>query len=247
MPEISIVIPAYNEGVRLPQTLVSVYQFLLNTYSDFEVIVVNDGSTDDTVDVVEDFARHHDSVRLISYSQNQGKGFAVRAGMLAAHGDYVLMNDADGSSPIGEVVRLQDALQRGADIAIGSRNKPDADKKVETLAYRKYLGNIFNLIVQTMLLRGINDTQCGFKLFKRSVAQNIFEVAQLNGFAFDVEILYIARIMGYKIEELAINWTNVPGSKVNLILDSAKMFVEILGIKIRSWFGAYQRERAKSE
>jgi dolichyl-phosphate beta-glucosyltransferase len=246
MPDISVVIPAYNEARRLPPTLDSVHQYLFDNYDSFEIIVVNDGSVDGTVAVVEEFARHHDGIRLLSHSPNQGKGHAVRQGMLAALGDVVLFNDADGSSPIAEVARLHQAIKNGADIAIGSRNKPDPGTKVQALAHRKYIGNTFNLIVQSLLLPGIFDTQCGFKLFKRAVAQDIFSLALLDGFAFDVEILFIGRGHEYKIEELAINWSNVEGSKVNVIVDSIKMFLDVLGIRVRSYFGVYSRREPAS-
>lgn len=241
MPQLSVVIPAYNEERRLPSTLESVYAFLSEHYQDFEIVIVDDGSIDHTVDVVDEFARHHDGVRLITYSPNQGKGFAVRKGVLNAKGDLILIDDADGSSPIEEVTRLEEAIALGADVAIGSRNKPDPSRVVKTHLHRKYIGNTFNLIVQSLLLPGIYDTQCGFKLFKKSVAQDIFSVSVLNGFAFDVEILYISRLRNYRIEELAINWTNVAGSKVNVVVDSLLMFLEVIGITGRKWLGMYRR------
>src|ERR1700722_3163537 len=241
MPDISVVIPAYNEALRLPSTLDSVHQYLFDNYGAFEIIIVNDGSVDRTVAVVEEFAKHHEGIRLLSHTPNQGKGYSVRQGMLAALGDVVLFDDADGSSRIEDVSRLHQAIKNCADIAIGSRNKPDPNTKVEALAHRKYIGNTFNLIVQSLLLPGIFDTQCGFKLFKRAVAQDVFSLAQLNGFAFDVEVLFIGRAHGYKIEESAINWKNVEGSKVNVIFDSMKMFLEVLSILSRSWRGLYRR------
>lgn len=247
MPEISVVIPAYNEALRLPSTLDSVHRYLFDNYGAFEIIIVDDGSQDGTMAVVEEFAKHHDGVRLLAHTPNQGKGYAVRHGMLAATGDVVLFNDADGSSPIEEVARLHEAIKNGADIAIGSRNKPDPQTKVEALPHRKLIGNTFNLIVQTILLPRIFDTQCGFKLFKRAVAQDVFALAQLDGFAFDVEVLFIGRCHGYKIEELAINWKNVEGSKVNVIVDSMKMFLEVLSIRLRSWFGLYKRRETASK
>lgn len=241
MPQISVVIPAYNEERRLPSTLESVHAFLHEHYQDFEIIVVDDGSIDKTIDVVDDFAKHHQGIRLLSYSPNQGKGYAIRTGVMQATGDLVLIDDADGSSPIAEVLHLQKAITDGADVAIGSRNKPDPERVVVADLHRKYIGNTFNVIVQTLLLPGIYDTQCGFKLFKNSVAHDIFRVSQLNGFAFDVEILYIARLRNYKIAELAINWNNVAGSKVNVVVDSMGMLFQVLGIRRRAWLGNYKR------
>ncbi|HEY9680703.1 MAG TPA: dolichyl-phosphate beta-glucosyltransferase [Oculatellaceae cyanobacterium] len=240
MSEISVVIPAYNEQKRLPSTLQSVHGYLTSKNYDFEIIIVNDGSSDGTVDTVQEFAKHHEGVRLISYTQNQGKGYAVRQGMLAANGDKVLFNDADGSSPIYELEKLSASLQKGFGVAIGSRAKQDASRTVNALAYRKFMGNFFNFIVQSLLLKGIQDSQCGFKMFTHEATQSIFSVAKENGFAFDVEILHVARMRGYKIDEVPINWTNVDGSKVNLVLDSSKMFMDVVKIKLRSLFGAYR-------
>ncbi len=240
MPQLSVVIPAYNEERRLPSTLESVHAFLKQNYADFEILIVDDGSLDKTIDTVDSFAKHHPGIRLITSSPNQGKGYAVRTGVLQANGDLILINDADGSSPIEEIIRLEQAITDGADLAIGSRNKPDPNRVVIAHLHRKYIGNTFNLIVQTLLLPGIYDTQCGFKLFKKSIAHDIFAVSKLNGFAFDVEILYIARMRNYRLSEVAINWTNVAGSKVNVIVDSLGMFFQVLGIKLRAWTGGYK-------
>lgn len=241
MPELSVVIPAYNEEHRLPATLESVHDFLRSTGRSFELIVVDDGSLDATAQVVETFAETHQNVRLISYQPNRGKGHAVRVGMLAAEGDLLLMNDADGSSPIGESRRLIDAIAGGADVSIGSRAKPDDTREVKALVHRKFIGNTFNMIVQGLLLPGIQDTQCGFKMFKREAARDVFAVQRTNGYGFDVEILYIARLLGYRIVEVPINWSNVEGSKVNVLFDSPKMFVEVIRIAFSAWFGQYKR------
>ncbi len=236
-----MIIPAYNEERRLPATLVSVYDYLKSKWADFEIIIVDDGSMDNTVSVAESFANSHPEVRLISYSPNRGKGHAVRVGMLAADGELILFDDADGSSPISELPKLIDAITSGSDLAIASRAKPDEDRTVKALAYRKYIGNTFNMIVQCLLLPGLFDTQCGFKLFKRAVAHDLFSVAHLNGFAFDVEVLFIARLRGYRVSENAINWSNVEGSKVNVLIDSPKMLFEVLWIAAGAWFGRYKR------
>jgi len=241
MPQLTVVIPAYNEERRLPSTLESVHAFLQEHYQEFEIIIVDDGSTDQTIDVVDTFAKHHSGIRLITYTPNQGKGYAIRTGVLQATGDLILIDDADGSSPIAEVLSLQQAITNGADLAIGSRNKPDPDRVVIADLHRKYIGNTFNLIVQTLLLPGVYDTQCGFKLFKKNVAHDIFRVSELNGFAFDVEILYIARLRKYKLAEIAINWTNVAGSKVNVLIDSTGMFLQVMGIRARASSGRYKK------
>jgi dolichyl-phosphate beta-glucosyltransferase len=240
MIELSIVIPAFNEEKRLPSTLESVFEYLSNRRVNFELIVVDDGSTDGTVEVVKEFGMHHEGVRLLSYSPNMGKGHAVREGIKKSKGLRVLFNDADGSSPIKEIEKLESALNKGFDVAIGSRAKPDDSRRVNALAYRKFMGNFFNFIVQTLLLKGIQDSQCGFKMFTQSAARSVFNVAREDGFAFDVELLHIARLRNYKIAEVPINWTNVDGSKVNLVLDSSKMFLDVLKIKVRSFMGLYK-------
>jgi len=241
MTELSVIIPAYNEEARLPRTLDSVYTYLTKRGRAFEIIVVDDGSIDHTVQEVESFAETRPNVRVLQYAPNQGKGYAVRTGMLAAKGELVLFNDADGASPIEEIEKLERGIANGADIAIGSRAKPDETAKVEALVYRKYIGNTFNLLVKSLLLPGYYDTQCGFKMFRHKVAQDIFSVARMNGFAFDVELLYIAKIRHYKVEEIAINWTNIEGSKVNVLVDSPKMLVGLLKVTVGAWFGKYKK------
>lgn len=244
MPQLSVIIPAYNEQRRLPATLESVHKYLLERGGTFEILVVDDGSHDDTAEVVESFAKTHEGVRLLSYQPNQGKGHAIRTGILSAKGELMLIDDADGSSPIAELQRLETGIASGADIAIGSRAKRDETRKVEALAYRKYIGNTFNFIVQNLLLPGIEDTQCGFKLFKADVARDIFSVSRINGYGFDVEVLHIAKLRGYKTAEIGINWHNVDGSKVNVFLDSPKMFLEVLKISLSSLFGQYKARSA---
>ncbi|PZM81017.1 MAG: glycosyltransferase family 2 protein [Candidatus Melainabacteria bacterium] len=239
MPHLSVIIPAYNEEKRLPTTLESVHAFLSETGQDFEIIVVDDGSSDNTKAVVNDFAGTHCSVRLIAHTPNMGKGYSVREGMLKAQGEYLLLDDADGASPIAEVVRLLSAIEAGADVAIGSRAKPGDETVVKALSHRKHIGNTFNLIVQSSLLPGIQDTQCGFKLFKRDVAMDLFSIARLNRYAFDVEILYLARMKGYEIAEVPINWTNVEGSKINLVTDPMNMLFEIGKVILGRMFGSY--------
>lgn len=240
MTDLSVVIPAYNEEARLPRTLDSVYKYLSNRGGNFEIIVVDDGSVDHTADAVETYAATRDNVRLISYAPNQGKGHAVRTGMLAAVGDLVLFDDADGASPIEEIEKLERSITGGADVAIGSRAKPDDTRHVEALAYRKYIGNTFNVLVQSLVLPGFHDTQCGFKMFKHKIAKDLFSVTTMNGYAFDVEILYVAKMRGYKIDEIPINWTNIDGSKVNVLTDSPKMLVELLKVATGARFGKYK-------
>jgi dolichyl-phosphate beta-glucosyltransferase len=247
MPDLSIVIPTFNEEKRLPSSLLSVYDYLKDSGKTFEILIVDDGSTDNTTSLVNDFIASFSvpnrQVRLLSYTPNRGKGYAVRTGMLGAQGDLILLKDADESSPIAELKRLEDALNRGADIAIGSRNKPSTTTTVESLSYRTFIGNTFNSIVQSLLLPGIYDTQCGFKLYRQAAAKEIFSAARLNGYGFDVESLYIAKIYGYCVEEVPTNWHHVEGSKVSVLIDSPLMLLEVLGIAFSAGMGRYKRSK----
>lgn len=239
MSYLSIVIPAYNEENRLPATLDSIYKFFAGKNLGYEIIVVNDGSTDNTSAIVNEYAKNYPQIKTIVNKVNKGKGFTIRTGVLAATSELILIDDADGSSPIEEFNHLETAINNGAQIAIGSRAKPDLNRTVNALVYRTYMGNTFNGIVQSLLLPGIYDTQCGFKLFKKDIAHDIFSIATIDGYAFDVEILYIARLKKYRIEEVSINWNNVAGSKINVFVDSIKMLAEVLKISLNAKQGKY--------
>ncbi len=231
--DLSIVVPAYNEERRLPSTLVDMIDYLDSGNRSYEIIVVDDGSVDGTSDVVHKFERIRPQVRLIRVPKNYGKGHAVRTGVLNAHGRVVLFADADGATPIRELERLESQLVTGTEVVIGSRALSSSDTRVTTRWYRKYLGRIFNFVVNILILPNIADTQCGFKLFSARAAKYLFERQSSDGFSFDVEVLYIARRAGLAIAEVPINWNNVPGSKVNLILDSARMLGDIVLYKVR--------------
>lgn len=244
---LSVIVPAYNEEDRLPKTLLSIIDYLDNRGAEYEVLVVNDGSTDKTDKVVHQFERRFPQVRLLQYGENRGKGFAVRFGVMHAGGELILYTDADGASPIEELERLESAVNQGAQVAIGSRALYSHDTTVNTLWLRKFVGRIFNGIVNFVMLPGIADTQCGFKLFRRPVARYVFSRSKSEGFSFDVEILFLARKLGARIAEVPINWTNVPGSKVNLVRDSARMFRDIIVFRLRDIFGGYGRNVAIEE
>ena len=225
---LSVVIPAYNEQWRLPTTLIDIIDYFDKSELTYEIIVVDDGSSDETSEVVHKFERLRSQVRLIRVPTNHGKGYVVRTGVLNAHGDRILFADADGATPFTEVDRLLHELKTGADIAIGSRAIFSEDTEVKTHWHRKYLGRLFNFVVNTVLLPEVADTQCGFKLFSRHAAYFLFEHQTVDGFSFDVEILYIARRAGLNVKEIPINWHNVPGSKVNLVIDASKMLLDVL-------------------
>jgi dolichyl-phosphate beta-glucosyltransferase len=230
--DISIVIPAYNEERRLPPTLIDMIDYFDRQPFSYEILVVDDGSRDATGEVVRKFERVRQQVKLIQLPKNQGKGHAVRLGVLNTHGKHVLFADADGATPIEEFSRLYSAITSGADVAIGSRALASLDTKVSTSVHRRLLGRIFNRWVNTVLLPSITDTQCGFKMFTRNAARFIFRRQHSDRFSFDVEILYIARKAALKIQEVAINWNNIPGSKVNLVVDSLRMLRDVLRFRM---------------
>lgn len=240
--KLSIVIPAYNEELRLPSTLESVGEYLSRRGEPCEVLVVSDGSTDGTLNVVEAARTKYPMIRALGYRKNRGKGFALRYGALQSQGELVLINDADGSTPIAEIEQLEAALREGADIAIGSRALKSAEKAVKTVWYRKLMGRTFATLVNLLILPGIADTQCGFKLFTRRAADELFSRQRSERFSFDVELLYLARRYGYRVKEVAINWTNTPGSKVNLVKDSLEMLLDILRFRWMGISGVYEHK-----
>lgn len=233
--EISIIIPAYNEGLRLGPTLHAIISYFETNALRYEVIVVDDGSTDDTADVVASFAQASSSIRLISYPDNKGKGYAVRTGMLTAGYALLLTTDADLSTPIEEVAKLL-ACFPAADIAIGSRSIADAELRQPQPLLRRSLGMMFNRILRSLQLTRFSDTQCGFKLWESQAARQVFARCRINGFAYDVEALHLAEVFGFRIKEVGVIWQNHPGSKVNIITDSPMMLFDSLLIFIRSKF-----------
>ena len=243
---VSVVIPAYNEEERLPMTLKRVYDYLSKRPSSFELIVVDDGSTDRTAVVAERFFRSRKSgtCTVLKNSRNLGKGFSVKAGVLQAKGKYILFSDADLSTPIDELDKLLQPLREGCcDIAIASRSRKESDIRVRQPWYRTLMGKIFNVFVQVLAVRGIKDTQCGFKCFTRAAAMRIFPQQQLTRFGFDVEILYIARKAEYAILEVPVTWINSPQSRVHVITDSARMFSDLWRIRWNDFRGHYSCEK----
>jgi len=230
-PYLSVVIPAYNEERRLNVTLGSMWRALRRRFADFEMIVINDGSIDGTATVVEDFSKKHFGVRLISYSPNRGKGYAVRQGILASRGQYVLFCDADQSTPIREVSKLLQAVEC-CDIAIGSRAIQESRIVQRQPFYREMMGKIFNKFVRLLAVPEIRDTQCGFKCFKGEVARELFRMSKINGFAFDVEILYLARKHKKKISEVGVFWRNDNDSRVHPVQHSIKMLYELVMVRV---------------
>jgi len=238
---LSIIIPAYNEEKRLPVYLARILEYLELQDISYEIIVVDDGSHDLTAEVVDRFKQENVRVKLIRLSRNGGKGCAVRAGMLQASGKLRLFADADGATPIAELERLQKAIDSGADVAIASRAMKDDSCIINAHLHRKVIGRVFHYIVTTLTVKGIHDTQCGFKLFTAEAAQAVFPLQRIDDFGFDVEILYLCQRYGYRIAEVPVNWTDIAGSKVSLIRDSLRMFADIFRIRFNDLTGVYRQ------
>jgi dolichyl-phosphate beta-glucosyltransferase len=235
----SIIIPAYNESERLPASLDKVLAYISQQGWNAEVIVVNDGSRDNTADVVRDYARRHPMVRLAENPGNRGKGYAVRNGMSQAKGDILLFSDADLSSPIYEANKLLRALAQGSDIAIGSRWL-DANLQTQRQPfYRQISGRVFNLLLRVVLGLKEKDTQCGFKAFTRRAAQAIFPLQRIERWGFDPEILYIAKKIGFKTSEVPVEWANDERSKISPLRDGTRMFLELCKIRWNAIRGRY--------
>ncbi len=232
-PEISMVIPAFNEALRLPTTLDRVQQHLSTAGLSAEVIVVDDGSQDATAEIVRQHARRWPQLKLVVAERNAGKGAAVRLGMAAARGRYRVFSDADLSVPIDDLEKLLRPLHAGAGVAIASRGLRDSQVELHQPWYRESMGKIFNRLVRIFVLGGVHDTQCGFKAFTAEVADRVFPVLQTRGFGFDVEVLYRAQQAGYQIVEVPTRWINSPQSRVHPIRHSTAMFLELLGIPDR--------------
>ena len=229
---LSVVIPCFNEEKRIGKTLSQIITYLNQQSYTSEIRIIDDGSTDRTADICRSHQPEFPRLYINHISPNHGKGYAVRTGMLESKGAYILFSDADLSTPIAEVEKLLSGINtNSADIAIGSRSMPRSDVTVHQPWYRERMGKMFNGFVQYFVLPGFIDTQCGFKLFTRAVAEDVFQQQQIWGFAFDVEILYIAHQRGYRTVEVPIHWENSPLSKVNPVLDSSRMLYELFRIK----------------
>lgn len=230
-PFLSVIIPAYNEEKRLPDSLERVLTFLDGQSFSSEILVVDDGSTDETATIARRFAGEHARVRILRYTPNRGKGHAVRVGMTEADGQLMLLCDADLSTPIEELEKLTHFLDDGYDVIIGSRALPDSDLRVHQPWLRERLGRTFNLVVRILGVRGFADTQCGFKLFTRRAARDIFPRMFTDRWVFDVEALLVARKLGYRIREVPVTWINSPATKVNVLRDAVGTMGDLLRIR----------------
>lgn len=239
---LSIVVPAFNEAGRIVPTLREMLAALTQADRWGEVIVVDDGSTDGTAAVALALTAEDTRVRLIRLPDNQGKGYAVRTGVANARGDRVLFADADGATPIGELARLDAALDEGADVAIGSRALAARDVTVATHPARRIAGRIFHQLVRAAGVRGIADTQCGFKLFTARAASDLFPRLRLTGYAFDVELMLAAQRREMRIAEVPVNWTHQAGSKVHVVQDGLRMARDVIRIRSYAVSGGYNSQ-----
>ncbi len=243
-PRISVIIPAYNEGRRIAPTVRDIVAFLGNNGYAYEVIVVDDGSTDSTYDVVRHIQREVPQLSIVRHPVNLGKGCAVKSGFLAARGEFVFFTDADHSTPIEELPKLMARANEGSDIVIASRALPQSVIAIPQGWQRRQMGRAFNWLVRALVIGGIHDTQCGFKCFRRERCAGIFAVQRLRGFSFDVEILFIARTLGLTIAEVPVLWRNSADTRVHSLKDSLRMFRDLLRIRFNSLRGKYRGVRA---
>jgi dolichyl-phosphate beta-glucosyltransferase len=235
----SIIIPAYNESARVGDTLDKVLAHVALRGWDAEIIAVDDGSRDNTVEIIRGYAEKYPRLRLLQNPGNRGKGYSVRNGMLHARGELLLFSDADLSSPIEEADKLFAAIAGGADIAIGSRwLRRDLQTQPQPF-YRQIFGRIFNLMLRITLGLGFKDTQCGFKAFTRRAGKAIFPLQQIERWGFDPELLYLARKRGFKVAEVPVEWAHREGTRINPLRDGIRMFGEMLKIRWNGLTGKY--------
>ena len=240
-PQLSIIIPAYNEAKRISRTLETIQKYIEGKSWGAEVIVVNDGSSDETAAVVESYRSQWKALRVIDNGGNRGKGFSVRNGALGAQGDVILFTDADLSAPITEAPKLIDPIVNGeCDVTFGSRAVDRSLIGVHQSPFRETSGRIFNLFVQGLIGLPFKDTQCGFKAFRRSAAGPVFERQTIMGFGFDPEILYIAKKRGLRLREIPVRWDHVEGTTVRFLRDSCRMFLDLLRIRWNDLCRKYQ-------
>jgi glycosyltransferase involved in cell wall biosynthesis len=244
MPQYSIVIPAYNEAARLGSTLDRVLSYIAANGWDAEVIVVNDGSRDNTAALVRARELENPNLRLIENPGNHGKGYSVRNGMLHASGEVLLFTDADLSAPIEQADKLFSAIQSGFDVAVGSRwLEPELQAQRQSLL-RQFYGRSFNLVLRILLGLKLKDTQCGFKAFRRDAARKLFSLQTIEGWGFDAELLFLAQRLGLKIREVPVVWSHAVGTRINPIRDGIHMIMEVLTIRRNAIAGRYPRAHA---
>ncbi len=240
--DLSVVIPIYNEEGRIEKTLEKSLAYLKSSRIKAEVILVDDGSTDSTIQVVEAFRKKKKAqklMKILKHPVNRGKGAAVRTGVHEAQGRVILYMDADNATPLSEFEKLSPGLERGFEVVIGSRATDRSQVMVSQPLYRQAIGRVGNLLVQLLATPGLWDTQCGFKAFSHRAAKVIFPLQTIDGFGFDVELLFIARKKGFQVLETSVQWFDAPGSKVNAVRDSFRTLMELFLIRWNGWKGTY--------
>ncbi len=240
-PYLSIVIPAFNEGDRIADTLPPLKDFLATKTFDWELVLVDDGSVDDTIQVFETLFRGN-NIQVIRNGRNRGKGYSVRQGVLSARGEVVLISDADLSTPIHELDKLKAWLADGFDMVIGSRSLPESQVTLRQAWYRQGMGRIFNGFVRKIAGLDFIDTQCGFKCFNREPLVPVFSIMTVDRFSFDVELLFIAERRGLKTKEVPVEWKNVLESRVHIVKDSMQMLWDLIRIRLNGLRGRYDPE-----
>ena len=240
-PELSVVIPVYNEENRLEKTLVESLAYLKSQRIHSEIIIVDDGSKDGTLQVVESLGKQIKpplTLRVLEQGANLGKGAAVKKGSMASQGEVVLFMDADNATPLSEYEKFKPLLKKGVEVVVGSRAVDRSQVKIPQPLYRQVLGRVGNLLIQVLVVPGIKDTQCGFKAFSRKAAHRIFPEQTINRFGFDFEILFLAHKYGFSIKEIPVQWFNSPFSKVRMA-DYFRTFFELLSIRWKDLRGLY--------
>lgn len=235
--DLSIVIPAYNEGKRIGRSLEKIFSYLSGKNFLAEVIVVDDGSSDDTLSILSNFKDPR--LTIITNKVNMGKGFSVKRGIEEAKGRFIIFSDADLSTPVEEADKFLLFLSNQCDLAIGSRYITGADVKLKQPWYRQLMARMFNFFVQLIAIPGIRDSQCGFKGFKKECASAVFNYVDTCGYSFDVEVIYVAYKMGFKIKEIPVTWYDSPSSRINPLTDPLKMFFDVLKIRWKHRNGVY--------
>ena len=240
-PYLSVVIPAYNEALRIGSTLEKVRHYLDTRNFPCELIIVDDGSGDDTPELLGDYCEHHASTRVLRNEPNCGKGYSVRRGVLEARGEFVLFTDADLSAPIEETNKLLAAIEStGADAVVGSRALDRRLIGIRQPWRREMAGRVFNLLVRFFTGLRIQDTQCGLKLFRRETTRRAFEIQTVTGFGFDPELLFLIEWLGGKIVEVPVRWNDNPATKVHFLRDSTHMFWDLVALRWRAFTGKYR-------
>lgn len=239
---ISVIIPAYNEEKTIEKALLAVDDFLVKNFANYEIILVDDASNDNTHNIASKLSRRITNLTIIKNSRNRGKGYSVKKGVFCAGSEYIVFSDADLSTPLDELSGFMNYLNDGADIVIGSRALRDSRIMKKQIITRRTMGRVFNLLIKIFLFRGINDTQCGFKCFRARIARELFSLQRLTGFCFDAEILYLARKLKYPVKEVPVRWINREDSRVSMLGDSLQMLIDIFRIRLNDFRRHYEKK-----